>query len=89
MSLAVEDFAGANLKFTLPDTEDGSFHGQGVDGHNGFDRGRLATCAESVGFLEIRFTTRFRMTQGADPDSTEYPIFLMVARLPDQDGLTR
>jgi len=62
------------------DAEDGSFHGQGFDGHNGFDRGALAACAESVGFRDIRFTTVFRMTKSADPHSTEYPIFLMVAR---------
>ncbi len=62
------------------DAEDGSFHGQGFFGHNGFDRGALGAIAETVGFRDIRFATVFRMTKGEGPDAKEYPIFLMVAR---------
>jgi ubiquinone/menaquinone biosynthesis C-methylase UbiE len=62
------------------DAEDGSFHGPGFSGHNGFDRGALGAIAESVGFRDIRFATVFRMTKGEGPDAKEYPIFLMVAR---------
>jgi SAM-dependent methyltransferase len=62
------------------DAEDGSFHGPGFDGHNGFDRDALGAMAEAVGFREIRFTTVFRMTKGDGPEPAEYPVFLMVAR---------
>ncbi len=62
------------------DSEDGSFHGQGFDGHKGFDRGVLATKAEAAGFREPAFTTVFTMTRGDGSTPTEYPIFLMVAR---------
>ena len=62
------------------DAEDGSFHEPGFDGHNGFDRGALAACSESVRFRDIHFTTVFGMTKGADPDAKEYPVFRMVAR---------
>jgi len=62
------------------DAEDGSFHGQGFDGHNGFDRRELAAKAASAGFRKARFTTAFSMTKGEGPAQREYPVFLLVAQ---------
>jgi len=62
------------------DAEDGSFHGQGFDGHNGFDRRELAAKAEAAGFEQVGFTTAFSMTKGEGAAQREYPVFLMVAR---------
>lgn len=62
------------------DAEDGSFHGQGFDGHNGFDRRELAAKAESAGFRKPAFTTAFRMSKGEGSAQREYPVFLMVAQ---------
>ena len=60
------------------DAEDGSFHGEGFDGHRGFDRTHLGALTEQAGFGAVDFSTVFRMTRG-DP-AREYPIFLMVCR---------
>ena len=62
------------------DAEDGSFHGQGFDGHNGFDRRALAAKAEAAGFRKVDFTTVFSMTKGEGAAQTVYPVFLMVAQ---------
>ncbi|WP_313951329.1 class I SAM-dependent methyltransferase [Accumulibacter sp.] len=62
------------------DAEDGSFHGQGFDGHNGFDRRDLAAKVESAGFRTPGFTTVFSMTKGEGSAQTAYPVFLMVAQ---------
>lgn len=62
------------------DAEDGSFHGRGFDGHNGFDRRELAAKAESAGFRKPGFTTAFNMTKGEGAAQREYPVFLMVAQ---------
>jgi ubiquinone/menaquinone biosynthesis C-methylase UbiE len=37
------------------DTEDGSFHGAGFDGHPGFDRARLGAQAREAGFATVEF----------------------------------
>lgn len=57
------------------DAEDGSFHGDGFTGHNGFDRADLERRARNAGFRTVEFQTVFRMTH----EGNEYPIFLMVA----------
>lgn len=62
------------------DAEDGSFHGQGFEGHHGFDRRTLAAQAEAAGFRRVGFTTVFNMTKGEGSRRTEYPVFLMVAQ---------
>lgn len=58
------------------DEEDGSFHGAGFAGHNGFDRDHLASLARDAGFEDVRFETVFQIQRG----KTGYPVFLMVAR---------
>lgn len=59
------------------DREDGSFHGAGFDGHNGFDRDELARRVEQAGFTNIVFSTVFRIYKGIP--EREYPVFLMTA----------
>jgi len=61
------------------DTEDGSFHGAGFDGHLGFDRGELAAKARRAGFAAVEFTTAHTVTKAAGSGRRTYPIFLMVA----------
>ena len=58
------------------DREDGSFHGAGFDGHNGFERDALAAKAARAGFAPPRFVTAYEMHKGG----RTYPIFLMIAR---------
>jgi ubiquinone/menaquinone biosynthesis C-methylase UbiE len=62
------------------DTEDGSFHGPGVDVHHGFDRAALAAKARATGFASVEFTTAHVMTKAVDGQPKPFPIFLMVAR---------
>jgi len=62
------------------DTEDGSFHGAGFDGHLGFDRDALGALARRAGFASVEFTTAYRMTKAVGSERRTFPIFLMVAR---------
>ena len=62
------------------DSEDGSFHGAGFDGHLGFDRGELGSKARRAGFASVRFTTAYTMTKAVGNGRRTFPIFLMVAR---------
>ncbi|PKO57114.1 MAG: class I SAM-dependent methyltransferase [Betaproteobacteria bacterium HGW-Betaproteobacteria-21] len=64
------------------DAEDGSFHGEGFDGHNGFERAQLGALAEKAGFSGVEFSTVFRMTRGAGDGVRDYPIFMMCCRKP-------
>lgn len=61
------------------DTEDGSFHGAGFDGHLGFDRADLAARSLTAGFAKVRFTTAFEMDKKVDGKAHTFPVFLMVA----------
>ncbi len=61
------------------DTEDGSFHGAGFDGHCGFDRTALGALARQAGFTTVEFSTAHVMTKKPGADATRYPIFLMLA----------
>lgn len=61
------------------DSEDGSFHGSGFSGHNGFDRNALGRKAKHAGFQNVNFTTVFHMTKGDGSGQKDFPLFLMVA----------
>ena len=61
------------------DTEDGAFHGEGFEGHLGFDRGKLAKQARAAGFASVRFTTAYEMTKTVAGGKRTFPIFLMIA----------
>lgn len=61
------------------DSEDGSFHGAGFDGHRGFDREALAARARHAGFATVRFVTAYEMKKAVAGNERVFPIFLMVA----------
>jgi len=61
------------------DTEDGSFHGEGFDGHRGFDRADLGALARRAGFAKVTFTTAHVMAKPVGSGTGRFPIFLMVA----------
>ena len=64
------------------DKEDGSFHGPGFSGHNGFDRSDLEAKAANAGFEQISFSTAHAMEKSLDGENRRFPVFLMVARRP-------
>lgn len=64
------------------DQEDGSFHGAGFTGHNGFNREALRAQLFSVGFNRVDFSTGYLMKKATDQGVREYPLFLAVATRP-------
>jgi 2-polyprenyl-3-methyl-5-hydroxy-6-metoxy-1,4-benzoquinol methylase len=61
------------------DQEDGSFHGPGFDGHNGFNQVELTADLERTGFGQVRFWTVHEMVKQVGGKPRSYPLFLMVA----------
>ena len=60
--------------------EDGSFHGDGFDGHPGFDPEELKDMLLKVGFMNVVFEFCYSMQRIlADGTSKTFPIFLIVA----------
>ena len=66
---------GGLLAIADLDAEDGSFHGEGVDVHHGFDRQALGTDLAQAGFRDIRFDTPFIIER----DGGRFPVFLALA----------
>jgi ubiquinone/menaquinone biosynthesis C-methylase UbiE len=64
------------------DQEDGSFHGAGFTGHNGFNREALQAQLLGVGFNRVNFSTGYLMKKATDQGMREYPLFLVVANRP-------
>ncbi len=62
------------------DSEDGSFHGPGFEGHQGFDRDDLARRIAQAGFGPARFSAPFTVSKTAGGVERIYPAFLAVAR---------
>lgn len=60
------------------DKEDGSFHGAGFDGHNGFDHAELQTALEAEGFVDVEFRPCHQIVR----DTGEFPMFLATCRMP-------
>ncbi len=70
--------AGGHLCIADLDKEDGSFHGEGFSGHNGFDREEMKSLAERAGFINVEFQTIDRVIRGHEgKGKREYPFFLM------------
>ncbi len=65
------------------DKEDGSFHGAGFDGHNGFERETLKQMARAAGFTDMHFETVFCITKEVAGQQRGFPLFLMTARRED------
>lgn len=61
------------------DMEDGSFHGPGFTGHQGFDRIALGGLVKQTGFRTVTFNTAFQTPHQAGAETRYYPVFLMVA----------
>lgn len=68
------------------DKEDGSFHGEGFDGHNGFDRDELGRKVRAAGFADVHFVTAHVMQKASGGKSGRYPVFLMVASTNERAG---
>jgi tRNA (cmo5U34)-methyltransferase len=60
--------------------EDGSFHGEGFDGHLGFDPEQLKTQLLEVGFKDIAYEPCYTVVrQIADGTTLSFPIFMITA----------
>ncbi len=62
------------------DKEDGSFHGDGFDGHLGFERNDLGAKAAQAGFHDIRFETCYIMEEEVNGELQKFPLFMMVCQ---------
>lgn len=71
---------GGTLCIADLDQEDGSFHGQEVDVHHGFDRTALSRRAAQAGFADVHFQTVFSIAKERESGTQDYPVFLMTAR---------
>jgi tRNA (cmo5U34)-methyltransferase len=62
--------------------EDGSFHGAGFNGHNGFDPGELAGTLRKLGFINVFHNTCFTIRKDIPGKGMQdYDIFILTARL--------
>lgn len=62
------------------DKEDGSFHGAGFDGHNGFDRDNLKQLLLDAGFENVSFKTIYEVERkGENGNVMGFPVFFMSA----------
>jgi predicted TPR repeat methyltransferase len=68
---------GGHLCIADLESEDGSFHGSGFEGHHGFDRAWLATRLEAAGFVGVEFRHCYLLTR----ETGTYPVFLATARI--------
>jgi tRNA (cmo5U34)-methyltransferase len=60
--------------------EDGSFHGEGFNGHLGFDVEQLAEKLKSIGFGNIQHQQCYSIEKTNESGNiTEFPIFLLTA----------
>lgn len=72
--------AGGHLCLADLDREDGSFHGAGFTGHNGFDRADLGARLERSGFRDVGFETVFEVKKETASGPRTFPVFLAIAR---------
>lgn len=71
---------GGSLFIADLDLEDGSFHGPGFDGHNGFAREELKNLALTIGFRSVKFRSLYDIVKPTiSGESRTYPLFLMIA----------
>jgi ubiquinone/menaquinone biosynthesis C-methylase UbiE len=63
------------------DKEDGSFHTDGTtDIHKGFVRAALQAQVESIGFVNVKFTTAYVIKKKIENEEKTFPVFLMSAQ---------
>ena len=68
---------GGQLVIIDLDSEDGSFHGDGFDGHNGFNRDELQKTLEKCGFMKIKSWDSTKMNKEKDGITKTYSLFMM------------
>jgi ubiquinone/menaquinone biosynthesis C-methylase UbiE len=62
-------------------SEDGSFHGDGFDGHMGFDIGNLTSILKKKNFHTISHKECFIIDRKiSDIESRQFPVFLLIAK---------
>ena len=66
---------GGHLAIVDLDEEDGTFHGDGFDGHHGFDHDALADDLGKAGFTNVSFQRCHQIVR----DGRTYPLFLATA----------
>ncbi len=71
---------GGHLCIADLDREDGSFHGPGFTGHNGFEREDLGARLARSGFRNARFETVFEVKKTTASGSRAFPVFLAIAQ---------
>jgi len=64
--------SGGHLCVVDLEAEDGSFHGEGFEGHHGFSRTELEAQLKAAGFRDIVFTRCHEVTR----ETGTYPLFL-------------
>lgn len=60
--------------------EDGSFHGEGFSGHNGFNTEELRAQLENTGFSNVTTEQCYIIKKESSKDVRAYPVFLMIGR---------
>lgn len=66
---------GGHLAIADLDEEDGTFHGEGFDGHHGFDHDALANDLRKAGFANVSFQRCHQVVR----EGRAYPLFLATA----------
>jgi ubiquinone/menaquinone biosynthesis C-methylase UbiE len=62
-------------------TEDGSFHGEGFEGHRGFDAAELSKTILKYSFNDISHKKCFVIDRKtSETENRQYPVFLIIAR---------
>jgi len=62
-------------------TEDGSFHGEGFEGHNGFDPANLAEILQKKQFNNISYKECFIINRKtSETETSKFPVFLITAK---------
>jgi len=67
---------GGHLCVADLEHSDGSFHGDGFEGHDGFERAALTEALEAAGFTEVNF----RPCHHVEKNGKTYPMFLATCR---------
>lgn len=74
---------GGTLCISDLDAEDGSFHGKGFGGHNGFDRQALRELLQRAGLAGVTVETAFEIEKPIESGEVRrFPGFLAIARRP-------
>jgi ubiquinone/menaquinone biosynthesis C-methylase UbiE len=60
--------------------EDGSFHGDGFNGHNGFEKEWLEKALSNAGFEPLSMQPCYVIRREREEMEREYPVFLSVSR---------